>query len=281
METINVGIFGGTGRLGEHLVKILEEHSGVEIVYTHSRKKENVKGNLNKTDFIFLALPYGKSRYYLSKIKDKRIIDCSIDHRTDSFWIYGSSELNREEIKEAQYVANPGCYATSIILSLAPLKEYGLLTRLKICGFSSISGAGKGLKKEENVLLYSAGREHPQIKEIKSVLNLSDVSLCCYRVDSIDRGLTSVSYSDGSLVNIDKIYKKFYKGEPFIRLKGEKEKIETKKVQGTNFCDIKVLSDEKNVTAISALDNILKGGAGQAVQNFNIMYDFKETLGLL
>ncbi|HLD49055.1 MAG TPA: hypothetical protein VJB11_01715 [archaeon] len=111
---VKIGVIGHTGRLGKPLVSMLEKHPYVEIVYTESRK-EGKQGNLDGGELFFLALPYGESEKYIDKIKEKRIIDLSIDHRDNPEWVYGLPELNRENIKNARYVATPGCYATSVI----------------------------------------------------------------------------------------------------------------------------------------------------------------------
>jgi N-acetyl-gamma-glutamyl-phosphate reductase len=112
---VKVGIIGHTGRVGKPLLEILSKHPYAEIVYTESKSK-GYKGNLRDTELVFLALPYSESKKYLPRLKGKRIIDLSIDHRNDNGWVYGLPELNKDKIKNAQRVANPGCYATSVIL---------------------------------------------------------------------------------------------------------------------------------------------------------------------
>jgi N-acetyl-gamma-glutamyl-phosphate reductase len=276
MKKTKVGIIGHTGRLGKPLLEILTEHPFAEITYTESRS-EGMQGNLAETEIVFLALPYGESESYLSKLKDKRIIDLSIDHRNDNVWTYGLSEIFGKKIKKSKLVANPGCYATSILLGLFPLKNK--IKSLYIVSTSGVSGAGIAVSRDDNFLIYKEGRQHPQIKEIRKVIGLDEILFVPQRIDTAERGIISTMFvqidnSDG----LSEIYRKAYKDHPFIRIK---EEIKTKNVVGTNFCDIKILEFGKNVVIITTLDNLIKGGSGQAIHNFNLMYGFKETLGLL
>lgn len=275
---VKVGIIGHAGRVGRPLLEILSKHPYVGIVYTESKSKGR-KGNLRDVELVFLALPYGESRKYLPHLKGKRIIDLSIDHRNDEGWIYGLPELNKNKIKNAQRVANPGCYATSVILGLVPLK--GKIHEASIASTSGISGAGLEVKEKDNFLIYEEGRIHPQIKEIKKVLGLKEILFIPQRIDTSDRGMISVIFvNHEGAENLFLMYRKFYKSSPFIRIKKD-EDIETKNVVGTNYCDIKISKFGNKIIVISALDNLIKGAAGQAVQNFNLMNGFQEKMGLL
>lgn len=275
VRMVNVGIFGHSGRLGKPLTEILNKHPHADIVFTKS-KSEGEWGDLEKAECIFLALPYGESKNHFPKIKDKRIIDLSIDHRLDDNWIYGLPELNREKISNAKYVANPGCYATSIILGLLPLKDK--IKNVRITSNSGISGAGGKTKEIENILTYNEGDKHPQLKEIEKAVGIDKILFVPTRVDSVDRGILSIIFTEFSGdENLEKLYTDFYKSEPFIR---NVTNIETKNVKESNFCDIKVDRYNSDLIIIAALDNLVKGGAGQAVQNFNIMYGFEETTAL-
>lgn len=273
---VNVGIIGHTGRLGKPLVSILNEHPYSQIVYTRSTK-EGENGNLSEADLIFLALPYGESKNYISKLDRKKIIDLSIDHRNNDEWIYGLPELNKDKIKNAKRIANPGCYATSIILGLAPLR--GKLEEVNISSTCGISGAGTTVQEHDNFMIYNEGKIHPHISEIEKILEIKDILFVPQQIDNTDRGMISTifcKYENNE--DLIKLYKEFYKKDSFIRIK---ENIETKNVIGTNYCDIKILKFENKILIISALDNLIKGGSGQAVQNFNLMYGFDETSGLL
>jgi len=128
-------------------------------------------------------------------------------------------------------------------------------------------------------MIYGEGRQHPQIKEIERILGIDDMLFVPQRIDVAERGIVSTIFvqmnGSGELL---KLYEKSYKKSIFIRMKKE---IETKNVVGTNFCDIKILESGSGTMIISALDNLIKGGVGQAVQNFNLMCGFEETLGLM
>ncbi|MDO8741334.1 MAG: hypothetical protein Q7J54_07235 [Candidatus Woesearchaeota archaeon] len=237
MTKIKIGIIGHTGKLGKPLAEILSKHPYAEIVYTESRK-EGITGSLSDAELVFLALPYGESGNYLPELNGKKLIDLSIDHRLDDGWAYGLSELNKDKIKAAQKVANPGCYATSIILALAPIKEK--ISDVHIASTSGISGAGLEVQKEDNFKIYKEGNVHPQIVEIEKALGLENSLFVPQRIDTAYKGIVS-----------------------------------------TIFCDIKPCAYGNKVIIISALDNLIKGGAGQAVQNFNLMHGFDETTGLV
>jgi N-acetyl-gamma-glutamyl-phosphate reductase len=276
MKKIKVGIIGHTGRLGKPLLKMLIRHLFAEVTYTESRS-EGAQGNMEETEVVFLALPHGESERYLKKLSGKRIIDLSIDHRNDSGWTYGLSEIFGNKIKKSKLVANPGCYATSILLGLFPLK--GKIKNLYIASTSGVSGAGIAVSKNDNFLIYKEGRQHPQLKEIGKFIGLDEILFVPQRIDTAERGIISTMFVQiDSADNISELYTKAYAKHPFVRIKKE---IETKNVVGTNFCDIKILEFGKNVVVITALDNLIKGGSGQAIQNFNLMYGFKETMGLL
>ena len=272
---VKVAIYGHTGRLGRPLSKLLENHPEAEIVYTESQSQGG-SGDLEAAEFVFLALPYGESEKYLHKLSGKRIIDLSVDHRSSPGWVYGLPEINEETIRKADRIANPGCYATSIALGLLPLK--GKIESVNIQASSGISGAGESVKEEDNFVTYKEGTEHPQIQEIKNTLGIERVSFVPLKVENTDRGIVSVMFvGHAHSANIVDEYKDFYKEKPFARMV---DTIETKGIIGTNRCIIKPLVVENDVVVISALDNLIKGGSGQAVQNFNIMNGFDQTLGL-
>ncbi|MEI6849619.1 MAG: hypothetical protein WCK29_01140 [archaeon] len=279
---VNIGVIGHTGRLGKPLVELLTRHPEANIVYTESRK-EGESGNINNADFIFLALPKGESEPYLAKCEGKRIIDLSEDHRDSSGWVYGLAELEREEIRSAQKVANPGCYATSIILGLLPVK--GCVQKVSIASTSGISGAGMAVSSEDQFLIYKDGNTHSHLKEIQAALKYNELSpgeilFVPQRIDTADRGIISTIFAsyDG-LRPAKEAYKSFYEGNPFVKLV---DTIETKAVNRTNNVHIKVQQFSDNrLIVLSTLDNIVKGGSGHAIQNFNIMNGFDETLGLL
>lgn len=279
MKKIKVGIIGHTGRLGKPLVEILQKHPAAKIVYTESRS-EGCYGMFSEAEIVFLALPYGKSVEHIARLKEnQRIIDLSIDHRDDDDWVYGLPEIFGSEIKNAKKVANPGCYATSILLALYPLK--GKIKSIRISAISGVSGAGITQRMEDNFLVYQEGNQHPQLKEISRIIGVSNILFVPQRIDSTERGIVSTIFvsMDKKMSNVKEAYQEAYQHCRFVRIRDEDE-IETKQVVGTNFCDIKIMEFHNEALIISTLDNLQKGGAGQAVQNFNLMYGLDETLGL-
>jgi N-acetyl-gamma-glutamyl-phosphate reductase len=275
LKKIRVGIIGHTGRLGKPLTHIIQKHPFAEIAYTESRG-EGRQGSLAEAEVVFITLPYGESEKYLSQLRHQKVIDLSVDHRCNTDWTYGLPEIFGNEIKNAKKVANPGCYATSILLGLFPLK--GKIKEVNISSVSGISGAGIEISNEDNFLVYQEGRKHPQIGEMQKFLNLENILFVPQRIDTADKGIVSTIFAHAEFSEkLCELYDNAYKACPFVRMVTE---IQTKKVIGTNYCDIKVMEFNDGVVIISALDNLIKGGAGQAVQNFNLMCGFEETLAL-
>ncbi|MEI6205319.1 MAG: N-acetyl-gamma-glutamyl-phosphate reductase [Desulfuromonadales bacterium] len=272
-----------------------------------------------KADIIFLALPHKTAMEVVPTFLKlgKKIIDLSADYRLSDptvyrQWyephlnpanlkkaVYGLPEIRRTNIKVAQLVANPGCYPTSIILGLAPLLKQGLIDFSSIIADSAsgTSGAGRGAKVDslfcevnEGFKAYGVGGVHRHIPEIEQELSLlaeKPVMLTFTpHLAPMDRGILSTIYSmpkktisTETLVNL---YFEFYAGEPFVRVLPRGSLPSTAFVRGSNFCDIAPLTDERTgrIIVVSAIDNLMKGASGQAVQNMNLMCGFPETMGL-
>ncbi len=269
-----------------------------------------------RTDCVFCCLPHGASAAAVAELlpRGKKVIDLSADYRLNDAaeyqkWyavehpdparlpttVYGLPEIYRGRIQSADLIANPGCYPTSAILALAPLLRAGaILPRgIIVDSKSGVSGAGREPKAHlhfpecnESVSAYGVGthRHMPEIDQI-----LTDVADAEVRVVftphliPMDRGILSTSYAeptgefnDASLLGI---LQKFYADEPFVRV--SKNLPATKHVSNTNFCDITVRSVRGRVVVVSAIDNLIKGASGAAVQNFNLMYGFAETTAFL
>jgi N-acetyl-gamma-glutamyl-phosphate reductase len=282
-------------------------------------QKFNIKDTVAKCDLVFLALPHTESMSVAPKLLKAglRVIDLSADYRlkngkiyqtwyghkhTDtknlSKAVYGMPELFRQKIKGATFVANPGCYPTAAILGLAPL----ISTRKDIQSIvvdakSGVSGAGRKAtidrlftEANENFKAYKVlSHQHaPEIEQYLSRLSgrATRIHFVAHLLP-ITRGILNTMYvqlKEGITLNqLHSLYKKFYKMEPFVRLHPAGDQPETKNVANTNFCDIglAVSSDKKMAVITSAIDNLVKGAAGQAVQNMNIMYGFNEVEGLL
>jgi len=270
-------------------------------------------------DLVFLALPHTLSMEIASRLysRDVRLIDLSADFRLKEpalyrTWyhvehsspellnqsVYGLTELNREAIAEARLLANPGCYPTCALLAIAPLLKYGIVQTqgIVIDAKSSVSGAGKTPRPHlhfpeanESLMAYRVG-EHPHTPEIEQEMSrLADraitVSFTPHLIP-MNRGLLCTTY--GRLtrrISTDELAGKvetFYETDPFVRVLSPGSFPNTRDVRGTNRCDIGLKVDDRtgNVVVVSVIDNLVKGAAGQAVQNMNLMMGFEESTGL-
>ncbi|MEA4816566.1 MAG: N-acetyl-gamma-glutamyl-phosphate reductase [Lachnospiraceae bacterium] len=295
-------------------------------VYENFRNIEDIKLNeLNieeiafECDVVFMALPHGVAAKTVNEdiLKKTKIIDFGADFRLKNYevyekWygikhegqklledaVYGLCELNREQIKGASLVANPGCYTTCSILAMAPLIVSGIIDpdSIIIDAKSGVSGSGRGLSLgsmfcecNENMKAYkiASHRHTPEIEEQLSYLGGKEIVLSFTpHLIPMNRGILATCYSklskEASYEDIYKIYSDFYKDEYFVRLTKKGVFPETKWVKGSNFIDIGLAVDERTnrVIVVSAIDNLVKGAAGQAVQNMNIMFGFDEKTGL-
>lgn len=268
-----------------------------------------------RADCVFCCLPHGASAEAVSELlpRGKKVIDLSADYRLKSAaeyatWyglehsdpmrlreaVYGLPEIYRERIERAELVANPGCYPTSAILALAPLLRAGaiLAKGIVIDSKSGVSGGGREPKPafhfpecNESVSAYGVGthRHMPEIDQVLSDVAGVDVKVVFTpHLIPMDRGILSTCYAEStgefSGDSLLKIVGDFYAGEPFVRV--SQSLPATKHVSGTNYCDITVRSVRGRVVVVSAIDNLVKGASGAAVQNFNLMYGFDETTAL-
>lgn len=273
-----------------------------------------------KADLIFLALPHKSSATVAAVIhkKGKRLIDLSADLRLKDKEVYkkwydeehshpellkksvfGLPEINRDKIKGADIVANPGCYPTGAILGLAPLIEERIieLKGIVIDSKSGVSGAGRSLdlgylfsEVNEGVKAYKVGvhRHTPEIEQELSLLARNKVSVSFTpHLIPMDRGILTTIYTgikkDITEKSLFSLYKSYYSGKTFIRILDQGIYPYTKAVRGTNLCDIGLKLDQRvgRIIVITAIDNLGKGAAGQAIQNMNIMMGIQETEGLL
>jgi N-acetyl-gamma-glutamyl-phosphate reductase len=213
--------------------------------------------------------------------------------------VYGLPEIRRTKIKGAQLVANPGCYPTSIILALAPLLKKGLIDLSSIIAdaASGVTGAGRSAKVDslycevnEGYKAYGVGGVHrhtPEIEQELSLLAGAELKITFTpHLVPMDRGILSTTYATAKkpLNNktIAQLYQEFYAGEPFVRILTNGNLPSTAFVRGSNFCDIAPLVDARTgrIIVVSAIDNLVKGASGQAVQNMNLLCGFPETMGL-
>lgn len=292
-----------------HLYNILENK--IETI-NYEKIAEN-------SDLVFLATPSGVSSKLVEEFSNKniRIVDLSGDLRLKKLgeyeqWykkepannlvveqaVYGLSEWNAEEIRKADIIANPGCYATSALLGLGPVTQGNLIDSESVIidGKSGTSGAGKSLSKgslyaevNENFKIYKVN-EHQHTPEIEQQLtqwnaHMGPVTFSTHLLP-ITRGIMTTIYvklqTKMRTEQVHELYNEVYKHQPFIRVRPLNTYPSVKEVAGSNYCDIGVNVDERTgrLTIVSVIDNLMKGAAGQAVQNANMMYGLDETTGL-
>ena len=319
MMTIKVGIIGGAGYTGGELIRLLIHHPDVSVSFIHSRSNAGkpvhtvhqdlvgdtdlkFSGDLrDDIDVLFLCLGHGESKKFLTdnKVADKiRVIDLANDFRLTSDqqhgtrnFVYGLPELNRDKIKLASNVANPGCFATTIQLGLLPLAKSGLLKDVYTTGITGSTGAGQSLTatshfswRENNIQAYKTlthqhlGEIGESLKQLQPAGDIA-VNFVPWRGD-FTRGIfvSSQLQCDLSLDELNDMYEGFYSSHPFTHI--TKEQVFLKQVVNTNKCIIQLEKVGKQLVVHSVADNLLKGASGQAVQNMNLMFGLDETAGL-
>ena len=272
-----------------------------------------------KTDVIFVCLPHTEAMLAVKQYREagKIVIDLSADYRLKNAaqyqkWyktrhlfpsllksaVYGLTEINRSSIRKADLIANPGCYPTGAALGLAPLLERGLvdLKSIVVDAKSGVTGAGKKLsvhtqfsELDENFYAYKVNRHQhmPEIVQTLEKIAGKKVGLTFVpHLLPVQRGILTVIYAKktnkATPAAIRKAFLERYSGEPFIRLKAEETFPALRDVQNTNYCDIGFTVEPKSgrVIVITAIDNLLKGASGQAVQNMNVRCGFSEEEGI-
>jgi N-acetyl-gamma-glutamyl-phosphate reductase len=272
-----------------------------------------------KAELIFTALPHQAAMAVVPSFlaAGRKVIDLSADYRLHDpavygAWyephknpellqaaVYGLPELRRDTIRSACLVANPGCYPTSIILGLKPLLDAGLIdpASLIVDSGSGVSGAGRAAKVDslyceinEGFKAYGVGGSHrhtPEIEQELSELAGQTVAITFTpHLVPMDRGILSTIYAAPQRAlttdELVALYAKAYQDEPFVRPLPKGQFPNTAFVRGSNFCDVGVTLDSRTnrVIVVSAIDNLVKGASGQAIQNMNLLYDFPETQGL-
>lgn len=286
---------------------------------THTLNKIDVEEIKKNVSVLFLATPPGVSRILSPQFLDSdvKIIDLSGDLRLKNKgeyeeWykrpcvdedvlekaVYGLSELNKAEITKTNLLANPGCFPTATILGLAPVVEKKIVHEQSIIvdAKTGVSGAGRNASQathfsetNENIKIYKV-HEHQHIPEIEQALRSLNEAITYISFNThlvpMTRGIMATIYASltdtYSTEEILDLYKDYYANSPFVRIRKQNEFPSTKEVYGSNFCDIGVKVDERTgrITIVAVIDNLVKGAAGQAVQNFNLMNGFEEKTGL-
>ncbi len=270
-------------------------------------------------DVIFSCLPHAASMEVVARFIEagKKVIDLSADFRIKNAdvyekWygehtrksligeaVYGLPEVNREAVKGASLVANPGCYPTGATLALMPILKKGLLKKgatVIVDSKSGVSGAGRGASEATSFINVSGGfkaykvgahRHSPEIKQNFTALAGAEVEVVFTpHLLPVSRGILTTLYvklEQGlSTAKLLALYKESYAGEPFVRILGEGEFPNINEVRASNYCDIGLWSDPDSgqVIVVSTIDNLVKGASGQAVQNMNLLFGFPETTGL-
>ncbi len=270
--------------------------------------------DLGKVDVAFSCLPHGSSMHFTARLLEAgvRVIDFSADFRfrnpaiyerlfggTHKYKtladeaVYGIPEIFRDEIRNSRLVANPGCFATGVILGLYPLISEGLIDVSSIAADAKAGASGGGRapslqhhfpESNENVRvnISASDSQGPEMEEVLSLFSPGEVRIAFMpHTLSINRGILTTIYSGlKETVTpefISGIYEKHYGGEPFVRLYAPDKYPEVKDVRYTNVCGIGFRLKQDRLIAVTALDNLVKGASGQAVQNMNIMFGFEET----
>lgn len=324
---INVGIVGATGYTGLELVKMLANHPKFNLSYISNSegnttinalhpslsgvcedevKKANIDEMAKVCELIFLALPHKTAMAYVKPLLEKgvKVVDLSADYRLpqdiyEEFYcphtdeknlehvVYGLPEINREALKSAKLIANPGCFPTSAILGLLPFMDIKVAnTPIIIDAKTGVSGAGKKLSESthfvninDNLFAYNPlmHRHAPEIAQKLSVA-FDEVNFVPHLVP-LTRGMISSIYIQiDSQEDVLEKLKEFYKNEKFIRI--SENPVDMKNVAGTNFCDIYVKRKGNMLFIASAIDNLMRGASSQALVNANLMMGLDEDLGI-
>ena len=308
--------YGSKSYIGK---KYYEVFANMFEIIDDSCLDDNIGELANQVDVIFTATPHGYlssllNEEVLGKVKvvdlsaDYRIKDLEVfnewygmEHQTSNLVekaVYGLCEVNREKIKNKRLIANPGCYPTCSVLTVYPLLKEGLIDKdtIIIDAKSGTSGAGRGAKRDnlycevnENIKAYGVAthRHTPEIEEqLSNVADDEVVINFTPHLIPMNRGILVTAYANlmkkVSYEEVKAIYDKYYKEEFFIRVLEKNILPETKWVEGSNYVDINFKIDERTnrIIMIGAIDNLIKGAAGQAVQNMNILFGLNENTGL-
>jgi N-acetyl-gamma-glutamyl-phosphate reductase len=313
-QKIKVGIIGGAGYTGGELIRILLNHPHAEIAYVHSKSSAGKPLHSAHTDLIgetdllfadsfaqavdvvFLCVGHGEAKGFLADnpaILQSKVIDLSQDFRDESNgFVYGLPELNKDRIRQAQHIANPGCFATAIQLALLPLAQQNRLQHeVHISAITGSTGAGQKLSdtvhftwRNNNISVYKAFT-HQHLKEIRQSLRQlqtgfeKKIRFIPYR-GNFTRGILASVYTtfEGSLEEAKKYYTGFYQNHPFTHVIDSE--VDVKLVTNTNKCLLHLEMEDDQLLITSVIDNLTKGASGQAVQNMNLLFGFDENAGL-
>jgi N-acetyl-gamma-glutamyl-phosphate reductase len=318
--SVRVGVFGATGYTGRELVRLLRRHPRARVAFTTGSGSGHLaheSGLDEAADAYMLALPHGIAASYAARLREARpqalVVDLSGDLRLPTAaaykqWyghehpapqlvgqaVFGLSEAYRDRLRGARLVSNPGCYATSVLLPLVPLLREGVIDPADIVADakSGATGAGRSLREDllfcelaEDFSAYSPGHTHRHVGEIEATLQeLTGKSVeltFCPHLLPVKRGILTALYVKVTreLGDLRRALEAAYAGSPFVHLVDAPPRLSD--VVETNDCRISVhAAASGRAVVFSALDNLVKGAAGQAIQNLNLALGFAETEGL-
>ena len=313
--SVPVGVLGASGYVGQELLRLLAGHPGASVAFAtaESAAGETVEGQrliragdapLGRAELVLSALPHGVSARYVHEVRaaGKRVVDLSADFRLSPDAVYGLTEFTRPRVAGAELVANPGCYPTAALLALLPLAQRGFIDpsrEVVIDAASGVTGAGRNAGREllfgevaEDYRAYAVGNVHRHLPELRATLaregGFTGDLVFTPHLLPVKRGILETIHVPLTRVldqaTAEGLYQAAYKGEPCVTvMRGTLPSL--KDVVYRNRVAIGVAPVENvrrpRLTVIAAIDNLVKGAAGQAVQNMNVMLGLPETAGLV
>lgn len=312
---VPVGVLGASGYVGQELLRLLARHPGASVVFATAEsaageRRDGVElvraadAALSRAEIVLSALPHGVSARYVQEARaaGRRAVDLSADFRLSPEAVYGLTEVTRPRLAAAELVANPGCYPTAALLALLPLAQQGLIDQSRevvIDAASGVTGAGRNPKPEllfgevaENFRAYAAGNEHRHLPELKATLEreggfAGDLVFTPHLLP-VTRGILETIHVPLTRV-IDRataegIYETVYADEPCVDvLHGALPSLRDALYRNRVAIGVAAVAHVRRprLTVIAAIDNLVKGAAGQAIQNMNVMLGLPETAGLV
>lgn len=316
MHKLAAGVLGASGYAGRELCNLIEAHPELELSFATANEQKGSAArfggrsvtfqgtdevDLGAVDIVFSALPHGASSKWVSAATEAgaKVVDLSSDLRpgnTDNPAVYGLTEFARSEVASAHVVANPGCYPTAILCALAPLAKAGVIASdsvVNVSAASGVTGAGYSAKLDllfgevtENFKAYSVGNGHRHLAEMKSTLRgwgFGGDMIFTPHLLPVARGiLATITVETAAHVDFEILYQDMYRNEPFIQVVSAPPTL--RDVAYRNSVKIHAVKtanvSRPTLTIFSAIDNLVKGAAGQALQNGNLMLGLPETMGL-
>ena len=317
MNKLPVGVLGASGYAGRELCALIAGHPGLSLAFATANEQRGTRARvgadsvtfvatedapLAQAELVFSAMPHGASREWVSRAREAgaRVVDLSHDLRPGNECEgvpYGLTELNRERIRGADIVANPGCYPTSILLALAPAVSAGIIapgSTITVNSASGVSGAGNSPRREllfaevaQDFRAYGVGNTHRHLNEMRATLGTWGVDadlVFTPHLLPVARGILSSITMEltSDARDVQAVWREAYADEPFLELADEPPALRDVVHRNVVRVAITRLTGVRRPTVLvlSAIDNLVKGAAGQAIQNANLMLGFPETTGL-